>query len=130
MEKYGISMKYIILVFLILTGCNEPEIAKPRIDPLIDTKLRPIDNMSLEYFWSESIGAKVNGNFTIKNANEFTVKDIDIVCHFYANSGTRIGNKKFTLYEKFPPEEIITVKDFNIGFVDKQTVKVRCNILY
>lgn len=68
---------------------------------------------------------------TIKiiNDNSRTIRDIDIKCQLYANSGTLIDIKTDTVYEAVMGKSSKTVKDFNLGFIDKQASSLSCSII-
>jgi hypothetical protein len=68
------------------------------------------------------------GTFTIKNANDFVIKDIVLNCQHYAPSGTLIDSNVRTIYQAIKPKSSITIKDFNMGFVHSQAVKSSCSI--
>lgn len=67
--------------------------------------------------------------FTINNDNAISVRDINIKCQFYANSGTLIDIKTDTVYEIIKAKKSKTIKDFNLGFADKQATGLRCRIV-
>jgi hypothetical protein len=68
------------------------------------------------------------GTFTIKNANDFGVKDIVLNCQHYAPSGTLIDSNVRTIYQAIKPKSSITIKDFNMGFVHTQAAKSSCSV--
>jgi hypothetical protein len=68
------------------------------------------------------------GTFTIKNSNEFNVKDIVLSCQHYAPSGTLIDHNERTVYQAIKPNSSIIIKDFNMGFVHTQAAKSSCSV--
>jgi hypothetical protein len=65
-------------------------------------------------------GAVAVATFTVRNENPFPVKDIELVCEFWARSGTRVGRQRVMLYERLPPGGARTVRDMTVGFIDQQ----------
>ena len=64
----------------------------------------------------------------IKNPLEYTVKDIEITCTHYANSGTKIDSNTRTIYEQIPANGSLNLDDFNMGFIHTQATKSGCNV--
>src|ERR1700686_5518354 len=55
--------------------------------------------------------------FTLRNANDFDVKDIEIDCSHSGNSGTVIDSNVRTVYEIVKAKGSKTIRDFNMGFI-------------
>jgi hypothetical protein len=68
-------------------------------------------------------------SFTLKNGNDYQVKDISIVCTFYGNSGTELGARTHTLYETIRPSDKRTFSGVNIGFIPSQSSKGGCDVV-
>lgn len=68
-------------------------------------------------------------SFTLKNGNDYRVKDISIVCTFYGNSGTELGVRTHTLYEIIRPSDKRTFSSVNIGFIPSQSAKGGCDVI-
>jgi hypothetical protein len=65
----------------------------------------------------------------VNNAHTFPVKDIKLSCHLSGPSGTVIGSKTITLYQRFPPGiDPTVVKNINLGFIDQQVSRVACTV--
>jgi hypothetical protein len=68
-------------------------------------------------------------SFTLKNGNDYQVKDISIVCTFYGNSGTELGERTHTLYEIIRPRDKRTFSSVNIGFIPSQSSRGGCGVV-
>ncbi|HEX3117195.1 MAG TPA: hypothetical protein VHQ48_17130 [Bradyrhizobium sp.] len=68
------------------------------------------------------------GTFTIKNSNDFGVKDIVLNCEHFAPSGTLIDSNTRTVYQSIKPKSSITVRDFNMGFLHTQATRSSCSV--
>lgn len=64
----------------------------------------------------------------IKNSADIWLKDATILCEFYGQSGTKVGEAKRTAYREFQPKKTVTVRDLNFGFVDQEAQRVGCRI--
>lgn len=65
-------------------------------------------------------------NFTLKNENEFPVKDFVLSCDLYGNSGTQVGTVTHTLLEIVGGGKTKRFNDVNMGFVDSQAKRSSC----
>ncbi|MBN9472264.1 MAG: hypothetical protein J0J10_26230 [Bosea sp.] len=64
----------------------------------------------------------------IKNSADVWLKDATILCEFYGQSGTKVGEAKRTAYREFQPKKTVTVRDLNFGFVDQEAQRVGCRV--
>lgn len=76
----------------------------------------------------DGFGSVLVASFDLKSYADRDVKDIELACRFFAESGTEIGNKKVTVYRRIKPRQTIKVKDFNAGFMPPQSREVGCNV--
>jgi hypothetical protein len=82
-----------------------------------------------EWSWdTHGFGNVMMANFTFENRNAFSVKDIEVTCTHIANSGTKIDSNTRTIYEIIPGNGLRSVRDFNMGFVNSQAAKSRCEV--
>ncbi len=65
---------------------------------------------------------------TFANNGARNVKDIELTCEHFSNSGTRIGANKRVVYEVVSAGESKAVADFNMGFIHTQATKTRCHV--
>lgn len=65
-------------------------------------------------------------SFTIVNDNDFPVRDIEIICRFFGNSGTVIHTRREVIYETVPAKKSKSVKDLSLGFIDGQAKSASC----
>ena len=76
-----------------------------------------------------TIGSIAEFNFTIKNKNNFKVKDIVIECKFYAPSKTITDKEKRKIYVEIYPNKNTTIKDFSFGFINSQAKSSSCEVI-
>lgn len=80
--------------------------------------------------WKDGgFGNVLIANFTIRNNNDFEIKDVTITCEHHAKSGTSLGFSTKTIYDVFSPKKEKTIKLFNMGFMNSQTEKTSCDIV-
>ncbi|CAN5379593.1 hypothetical protein BH18ACI2_BH18ACI2_04990 [soil metagenome] len=85
--------------------------------------------IKLDYKWGTGgFGSIMEADFTIQNPSNYTVKDLEITCTHFANSGTKIDSNTRTIYETVPAKGKKVVKDFNMGFIHSQASKSSCEV--
>lgn len=73
-------------------------------------------------------GNVLEATFSISNRNRYPVKDLTVTCHHAANSGSVIDSNTRTIYELIPANGSTYVNDFNMGFVNTQSVRTLCEV--
>jgi hypothetical protein len=68
-------------------------------------------------------------NFTLKNANDYQIKDVSLICTFYGNSGTELGSRTHTIYETIKANAMRSFAAVNIGFIPSQSSRGGCEVL-
>ena len=58
----------------------------------------------------------------------FAVKDIEVRCVRVAASGTVIDSNTRVIYERFDAGKIKRIKEFNMGFINRQAKSTSCSI--
>lgn len=96
--------------------------APPR--PRLESKVT-LENMSWRKGGFDTVAV---ADFTIKNNNTVSVKDIQVTCEAVAASGTVLGTVKETVYETIAPQKTKRVRDLNMGFIHSQTKNIGCRI--
>jgi len=64
----------------------------------------------------------------IKNFSHFDVKDPVIRCDVFGHSGTRVGTTRRKFYEALKPDQVKEFRELNMGFVESQWARVRCEV--
>jgi hypothetical protein len=81
-----------------------------------------------EFSWDRSGFSHMSLDFTVRNNNDYAVKDITIYCYHRAPSGTVIDDNTRTLYERIPAHGTISRREFPMGFIHEQVVKSACYV--
>lgn len=67
-------------------------------------------------------------NFTIVNTNAFEIKDIEVTCKEFGNSGTLIDRNVRVVYETVKAKGSKRMRNFNMGFIRSQATKASCSV--
>ncbi len=70
----------------------------------------------------------MEASFTLNNLNEFAVKDIEVTCAMFGNSGTEIGSAKKILYEIVEPKKPKWFREVSMGFVHSEPNRATCKV--
>ncbi|MCL2297776.1 MAG: zinc ribbon domain-containing protein [Proteobacteria bacterium] len=67
-------------------------------------------------------------NLKIQNNGARNIKDFEITCNHFSKSGTKIDSNKRTIFEVIEAGKAWSIKEFNMGFINQQAEKTRCEI--
>ncbi len=105
---------------------NQSSTYQPTTESPKDAALRQV---SIDFKWSKGgFGSVMLADFTITNRSNYTVKDLDVTCTHYANSGTEIDRNSRTIYETVPANGKKILRNFNMGFIHTQAAQSSCKI--
>lgn len=94
----------------------------------LSPKEQVFKNIKLEFHASITTMSTMNVNFVISNNSGYKIKDIEVTCESFGNSGTLIDKNTRTIYELFPAYSVKNVHNFNMGFINSQTKKIYCAV--
>lgn len=89
-----------------------------------------VTNVKLEKVQLSKGGLAMVGSvsFSIRNDNDFEVKDIDIRCEFWEKSGKPIGETRKTIHGIIKAKSTKVVNNFNLGFINSQAMRGGCEV--
>ena len=67
-------------------------------------------------------------DLTLENTNSFPIKDVEVTCQDYGNSGTLIDRNVRTVYEVVKAKSSKAISNFNMGFIHSQATKSSCSV--
>jgi hypothetical protein len=73
-------------------------------------------------------GAVLLADITLHNLSPFDVKDFVITCISAGPSGTEVSRNTRTLYDVVKAGSVRTFMKFNMGFINRQSVRTDCRI--
>lgn len=86
----------------------------------------PQDRMKIDGTWVLEHGITFVATITITNDNDFPVKDPQIVCHLFANSGTVVRKLEHTLYERLEAFQTRRFTGVRMGLTHEQARRSDC----
>lgn len=95
----------------------------------VASKEDALSKVKLDFKWGTGgFNSVMMVNFTITNESKYNIKDIEITCTHYANSGTKIDDNTRTIYELIPAGKKKVIRNFNMGFIHNQASSSSCKI--
>jgi hypothetical protein len=110
-------------------GTTPPE--TPATAELFTVERAPVDGLKISsQSWRRGgLGSKALVTFTLRNGNDFAVKDVEIACAFTRRDGSHLTDRKRTV------PDILTMKSqrifarMHVGFVNVHADKAKCSLL-
>ena len=75
------------------------------------------------------LGSKALVTFTLSNANEFAVKDIEIACSFARRDGSHVTDRRRVIADTVNMRSRKRYAGMLIGFVNVNANKARCSVV-
>ena len=108
----------LLLALLVVAGITACGKAK---DPQDQVKTK------INEFNVGGFGTVMMADFTITNNTKARVKDIEVRCNGYSETGTKIDTNVRTIYKAISPGTSIKVNQFNMGFIGTNVQTTRCS---
>ena len=91
----------------------------------------PLDGLRISsQSWRRGgLGSKALITFTLRNANEYAVKDIEIACAFARRDGSHLTDRKRVLGEAVEMKSRKTFTRVHVGFVNVNADKAKCALV-
>lgn len=94
--------------------------AKPLIDGL---------KISSQTWRRGGLGSKALVTFTLRNANDYAVKDIEIACAFARRDGSHLTDRRRVIADTVSMKSRKTYSGMLIGFVNVNANKAKCSLV-
>jgi hypothetical protein len=103
--------------------------AAPTDPPAVETS--PLDGLKISsQSWRRGgLGSKALVTFTLRNANEYAVKDIEIACSFIRRDGRHLTDRKRLISDTVDMKSRKTFAKMHVGFVNVNADKAKCSLV-
>jgi hypothetical protein len=111
-------------------GRKGPGVSSSSAPAAPDAREGALLKLKLDFTWK--LGGFDNvilATFTVKNQNDFDVKDLRIRCEAFGKSGTRIDRNTRTVFDVVKAKGTKKLPEMNLGFVNAQADKLACDII-
>jgi hypothetical protein len=105
-----------------------PEIAPP--EP-VEAARSPLDGLKIiSQSWRRGgLGSKALVTFTLRNANDYAVKDIEIACTFARRDGSHLTDRRRVIPDTVNMKSRKRYAGVLVGFVNVNANKARCSVV-
>ncbi|WP_143279160.1 hypothetical protein [Bradyrhizobium sp. C9] len=95
------------------------------------TERLPLDRLRIaSQSWRRGgLGSKMLVTLTLRNANDFAVKDIEIACAFIRSDGSPVTERKRLIPDTIAMKSRKTYPQMLIGFVNVNADKAKCTVV-
>ena len=91
----------------------------------------PVDGLKISsQSWRRGgLGSKALVTFTLRNGNDFAVKDVEIACAFTRRDGSHLTDRKRTIPDTVTMKSQRIFARMHVGFVNVHADKAKCSLL-
>jgi hypothetical protein len=94
-------------------------------------QMTPIDGLKIaSQSWRRGgLGSKALVTFTVRNANDFAVRDIEILCSFARRDGSHLTDRRRTIPDVVDMKSRKTFAHVHVGFVNVNADRAKCSLV-
>jgi hypothetical protein len=113
------------------SGVSEDQPATPASIPRAAADAPPVDGLSISsQSWRRSgLGSKALVTFTLRNNNDYAVKDIELVCAFARADGSHLTDRKRVIPDTVTMKSRKTFARMPVGFVNVNASRAKCALV-
>jgi hypothetical protein len=91
----------------------------------------PVDGLKIssQYWRRGGLGSNALVTFTLRNRNDYAVKDIEISCAFTRRDGSHLTDRTRTIHDIVNMKSRKTFARMHIGFVNINADKAKCSLV-
>jgi len=108
-----------------------PVEAPPPAEAAAAAEIPPVDGLKISsQFWRRGgLGSKALVTFTLRNGNDYAVKDIEIACAFNRRDGSHLTERKRVIHDTVNMKSRKTFARMHVGFVNVNANKAKCSLV-
>jgi hypothetical protein len=114
-----------------LAAAAAPEPAPPPAEAVAAAEIPPVDGLKISsQTWRRGgLGSKALVTFTLRNGNDYAVKDIEILCAFNRLDGSHLTDRKRVIHDTVNMKSRKTFARMHVGFVNVNANKAKCSLV-
>lgn len=91
----------------------------------------PVDGLRISWqTWRRGgLGSNAQVTFTLRNGNDYAVKDIEISCAFARRDGSHLTDRTRTIHDTVNMKSRRTFARLHVGFVNINANKAKCSLI-
>jgi hypothetical protein len=105
-----------------------PNSATAPVEAAIPAEIPAVDGLKISsQSWRRGgLGSKALVTFTLRNGNDYAVKDIEISCAFARRDGSHLTDRRRTIHETVKTRGRKTFARMHVGFVNINADRAKC----
>jgi hypothetical protein len=117
---------------------EDSALANPLVDTVTATteaitpeETAPVDGLKIaSQSWRRGgLGSNVMVTFTLRNANDYAVKDIELLCSFSRRDGSHLTDRRRMIHDVVNMRSRKTFARMHIGFVNINADQAKCSLV-
>jgi len=114
-----------------LNTAATPVEAPPPAEAAAAAEIPPVDGLKISsQSWRRSgLGSKALVTFTLRNGNDYAVKDIEITCAFNRRDGSHLTDRTRVIRDTVNMKSRKTFARMHVGFVNVNANKAKCSLV-
>jgi len=91
----------------------------------------PVDGLKISsQSWHRGgLGSKALVTFTLRNGNDYAVRDVEIACVFTRKDGSHLTDRKHTIHDTVDMKSRKTFARMLVGFVNIEANRAKCSLV-
>ena len=100
-------------------------------EAMTPTEMAPVDGLKISsQSWRRGgLGSNALVTFTLRNGNNYAVKDIEISCAFTRRDGSHLTDRKRTIHDAINIRSRKTFARMHVGFVNINANQAKCSLV-
>jgi hypothetical protein len=114
-----------------LNTAATPVEAPPPAEAAAAAEIPPVDGLKISsQSWRRGgLGSKALVTFTLRNGNDYAVKDIEITCAFNRRDGSHLTDRTRVIRDTVNMKSRKTFARMHVGFVNVNANKAKCSLV-
>jgi hypothetical protein len=103
----------------------------PAVETATPAEAAPVDGLkiSLQSWHRGGLGSKALVTFTLRNGNDYAVKDVEIACAFTRRDGSHLTDRRHIVHDTVDMKSRKTFARMLVGFVNIEANRAKCALV-
>jgi hypothetical protein len=104
----------------------------PALDPeIVPEQTAPVDGLKIssQHWRRGGLGSNALVSFTLRNRNDYAVRDIEISCAFSRRDGSHLTDRTRVIHDTVKMKSRRTFARMHVGFVNVNADQARCSLV-
>jgi hypothetical protein len=113
------------------TGTITEPLQSPATEAVAAVETSPVDGLRISsQSWRRGgLGSKALVTFTLRNDNDYAVKDIEIFCSFARRDGSHLTDRRRVIHDTVNMKSRRTFARMHVGFVNINADQAKCSLV-